>query len=96
MTNPALFQEAAGGEKLSIPQLRTFIDALYHGYAARYDQSVVIGRMRDVLKMLAQGFEDAKKPLKAICKARALDAQQTAVEQLLGLPLKETPAFEGI
>jgi len=94
MTNPALFQEATGGEKLSIPQLRTFIDALYAGYAARYDQSVVIGRMRDVLKMLALGFADVKKPLKAICKARTIEAQQTAVAQLLSEhPLKPMPAF---
>lgn len=93
MTNPALAQEAAGGETLSVPQLRAFIDALYLGYAARYDQSVVIGRMRDILKMLALGFEDAKKPLKAICKARTLEAQHTAVEQLLCHPLKHTPSF---
>lgn len=94
MTNPALAQEVAGGEGLSIPQLRTFIEALYAGYAARYDQSIVIGRMRDILKMFALGFENAKKPLKAICKARTLDMQRSAVELLLSdYSLKPTPAF---
>ena len=94
MTNPALFQESAGSEKLSIPALRRFIDMLQQGYAARYDQSVVIGRMRDVLKMIAQGFEDNKKPLKAICKARTVEAQQAAVAQLLDEHmLKPVPAF---
>lgn len=95
MTNPALFQEAVGGEKLTIPALRTFIDRLQQGYAARYDESVIVGRMRDVLKMIAQGFEDNKKPLKAICKARTMDAQSLAVEQLFSHNLKETPAFCG-
>ncbi|MBQ1945396.1 MAG: tRNA-dihydrouridine synthase family protein [Clostridia bacterium] len=96
MTNPALFQEAAGGEKLSVPALRRFIDMLQQGYAARYDESVIVGRMRDNLKMIAQGFEDNKKPLKAICKARTIDAQNAAIEQLLSHDLKETPAFTGI
>ena len=69
---------------------------LQQGYAARYDESVVVGRMRDNLKMLAQGFEDNKKPLKAICKARTIEAQNAAVEQLLSHDLKETPTFTGI
>ena len=96
MTNPALFQEAMDGERLSVPALRRYIDMLQQGYAARYDESVVVGRMRDNLKMLAQGFEDNKKPLKAICKARTIEAQNAAVEQLLSHDLKETPAFSGI
>jgi len=96
MTNPALFQEAIGGEKLSVPALRRYIDTLQQGYAARYDESVVVGRMRDNLKMIAQGFEDNKKPLKAICKARTVEAQNAAVEQLLSHDLKETPTFTGI
>ena len=96
MTNPALFQEAIGGEKLSVPALRRYIDTLHQGYAARYDESVIVGRMRDNLKMIAQGFEDNKKPLKAICKARTIDAQNAAIEQLLSHDLKETPAFTGI
>ena len=96
MTNPALFQEAIGGEKLSVPALRRYIDTLQQGYAARYDESVVVGRMRDNLKMIAQGFEDNKKPLKAICEARTVEAQNAAVEQLLSHDLKEMPTFTGI
>jgi len=93
MTNPALLREATGGETLKKEELSEFIHLLYAAYAERYDESVVVGRMRDILKMLAQGFEDRKKPLKAICKARTAEAQQQAVLQLLSHPLCDPPTF---
>ena len=82
MVNPALSQEATGGEKLNIAQLRHFHDTLIKGYHERHPQSVVMGRMRDVMKMICMGFDNAKKPLKAICKARTEEAYLEAVEQL--------------
>ncbi|MBR5231700.1 MAG: tRNA-dihydrouridine synthase family protein [Clostridia bacterium] len=94
MTNPALMRQVKGGDGLHTAELSRFIDMLYAGYAARFDTSVVIGRMRDILKMLALGFEDSKKPLKAICKARTLEAQTQAAELLLSHPLRNPPSFQ--
>jgi len=82
MVNPALAQEFTGGEALGVAQLRHFHDMLIAGYRARHPQSVVLGRMRDVMKMIATGFENAKKPLKAICKARTEEAFLAATNQL--------------
>ncbi len=94
MTNPALAQEAAGSEKLSIHQLRHFHDTLMASYRERYASSIVLGRMRDVMKMVCQGFEESKKPLKAICKARTEDAYLDAVARLFDeYTLKASPAF---
>ena len=82
IVNPALAQEAAGGEALTVAQLRRFHDTLMENYRARHSQSVVLGRMRDVMKMVAAGFENAKKPLKAICKARTEEDSLATTTQL--------------
>lgn len=83
VTNPALAQEVTGGPACDIAQLRRFHDTLIALYRTRYASSVVLGRMRDVMKMIALGFSNHKKPLKALCKARTEEAYLAAVEQLL-------------
>ena len=82
VSNPALAQEATGGPACDIAQLRRFHDTLISLYRTRYAPAVVLGRMRDVMKMIALSFSDHKKPLKALCKARTEEAYLSAVEQL--------------
>lgn len=94
VSNPALAQETAGGEALSIVLLEHFHNALITAYAERYSSSIVLGRMRDVMKMICQCFENSKKPLKAICKARTMEAYADAVAGLFNeYALSDTPTF---
>lgn len=82
VSNPALAQEATGGPACDIAQLQRFHDTLIERYRSRYSSAVVLGRMRDVMKMIALSFSDHKKPLKALCKARTEEAYLAAVQQL--------------
>ena len=94
LANPALAQEMNGGEPLSREALRTFCDKLLDEYQQRYQKSLALGRMREVLKHIACCFESPMKPRKAIRKAATIEALLAASDALFALPLRENPGYD--
>lgn len=69
LANPALAQEVSGGKTLTLPALRDFHDKLLRAYLDRYQESIAVGRMREMMNRVACCFEEPAKPLKTMRKA---------------------------
>jgi len=93
IANPALAQQITGADRLTVPALKAFHDDLYRAYEDAYPRSLVIGRMREVMKHLCCCFDEPKKPLKVIRKANDPAAYLAAVEELFAHPLRKEPGF---
>lgn len=94
VANPALAQEMAGGEKLTIPALRNFHDRLYAAYMERWPKNAVVGHMNEIMRHIVCCFENAAKPQKAIRKSGSHEAYLAAVDWLFdSFTLRENPSF---
>ena len=94
IANPALAQEMNGGAPLTKEALRTFLNSMLDEYQQRYQKSLTLGRMREVLKHVACCFENPQKPRKAIRKASTIEQLSAAADALLDLPLTENPGYD--
>jgi len=94
IANPALAQEINGGEKLTLPALRSFHDQLYAAYTEHWPKNAVIGHMHEFMRHIVCCFEGAQKPAKAIRKANTHEAYCDAVRWLFDdFPLREAPGY---
>lgn len=82
LANPALAQQLAGGSALTLAALRDFHDRLLRAYLERYQESIAVGRMREMMNRAACCFEEPAKPLKAIRKAKTLAAYLDGANEL--------------
>ena len=74
--NPALAQEAQGGEGLTLDSLLLFHDRLYREYLKWWPEHAVIGRMHGVMYYLIQAL-DCPAPVKRALKKSADTAAYT-------------------
>lgn len=94
LANPALAQEVGGGQALTLSALRDFHDRLLRAYLERYQQSIAVGRMRELMNRAACCFEEPAKPLKGIRKATTVAAYLDAANELFdNHPLCQEPRF---
>ena len=94
LSNPAMARELHGGASLSQAELRRFHDRLYETYESLFSPAALLGRMREYAKYMACSFENAKAPMKAICKAGSLKTYREAVDHLFGdYSLRPDPGF---
>lgn len=94
LANPALPQQVNGGEPLNREALLHFHNALLDAYTQRYQESIAVGRMREVMNRVASCFEEPAKPLKTIRKAKTLaDYQAGANEFFSNHAMVENPHF---
>ena len=81
--NPALVREYAGGPSLRKGELQTFHDRLAEAYRSLYDgDRPVLGKLKELWFYMSPLFSAPEKPLKAIRKARTLDAYTDAAAAL--------------
>lgn len=93
LANPALAQALAGGDAITRTSLCSFHDRVFRAYQDRYQENVVLGRMRELMNHMACCFEDPHKPLKAIRKAKTASAYLDAANLLFDLPLCDDPHY---
>lgn len=94
ISNPAIAQELAGGEKLSVASLRRFHDKLFEAYSADWPVKAVMGRMHEIMHYVSCSFANCDKARKAIRKANTLAAYELAVDRLFGdCVLRPDPGF---
>ena len=94
ISNPALARTLAGGPPLAAGELETFYERLYDEYAGRFSETALLGRMREHAKYLCCPFEDARKAMKAICKAGTAARCREAIRDLFrSHALREDPGF---
>jgi len=94
IANPALAQEAAGGDALTLSSLRHFHNSLYRQYASMQPGNLALIRMRQVMTFMAYCFENPQKPLKAICKSRTNEDYWAAAQRLFDEhPLRKNPGY---
>ena len=94
ISNPAIAQELAGGEKLTVESLRRFHDKLFEAYSADWPVKAVMGRMHEIMHYVSCSFADCDKARKAIRKANTLAAYEAAVDRLFGdCELRDEPGF---
>ena len=94
IANPALARELAGGDALTLPELRAFHDRLMADYLARYPAHVVLGRMRQILGYMVPCFEDVRKVQKALRKAQNLRGYHAAAQDLFERHvLRDAPGY---
>lgn len=94
IANPALARQYAGGDGLTVPELRRFMAELQEAYLSNYPKNVALGRLREAAKHIVCCFEAPDKPRKAIRKASSLPAFDDALERLFGEhALLENPGF---
>lgn len=95
LANPALAQQLHGGEGLSLSSIRHFHQRLYESYMECWPKNVVLMRMNALINYIACCFEDPRKQLKNIHKAKTHEAYLDAVAQLFDThPLREAPFYE--
>ena len=90
--NPALAQEATGGEKLTKTALRAFHDDLWDAYRKDRTLEQAHSRMRELMIYMSCCFTDAEKAAKQVRKSnpRTYDA---AIERLFEHELAAPPCF---
>ena len=71
--NPALAQEAQGGEGLTVASLRLFHERLYREYLKWWPEHAVIGRMHGVMYYLLQALECPAPIKRALRKSASAD-----------------------
>lgn len=93
--NPALAQQAAGGERLTPEALRSFHDDLYTEYLRYWPESAVVGRMHLMMKYLCGCFENTGQVRRMLRKARSVAEYDEAVYRLFNdCPFSGDPAFQ--
>lgn len=85
--DPAVFRELRGGEKLSAPELKSFLE----DYAAALQNAglgehYTLGRLKELWYYTAALFPGAERGVKRIRKAQTLDDYRSAVSQLFSGP----------
>ena len=80
--NPALAQEAAGGEGLTLPALTLFHDRLYREYLKYWPEHAVVGRMHGVMYYLSQALDTPAPLQRALRKATSVEAYGEAAAQV--------------
>ncbi len=71
--NPALAQEALGGEALTMEALRLFHDRLYREYLKEWPEHAVVGRMHGIMHYLTQALDIPAPVRRALRKSTAVD-----------------------
>ncbi len=67
--NPALAQEIAGGQPLTLDDLRAFHDRLYRAYLREWPENAVVGRMHGIMAYLVQAVDCPDKARKRLRRA---------------------------
>lgn len=80
--NPALAQEAQGGEGLTVDSLRLFHDRLYREYLKWWPEHAVVGRMHGVMYYLMQALDCPASAKKALKKSTAVDDYAKAASRV--------------
>ena len=94
VANPALAQEASGGEALTRAAARAFHDQLLRAYTEKWPPNAVLGHMHEIMYYMTRLFENAEKPAKLIRKSASLKAYEDAVRLLFDVcPLRENAGF---
>lgn len=83
VANPALIRMLNGGACLSLEEFQAFHDRLEALYAAEYDDSVVLHRMKELWYYMISLFDDSARQEKRILKARSVTDYHGEVERLL-------------
>ncbi|MBQ9301049.1 MAG: tRNA-dihydrouridine synthase, partial [Clostridia bacterium] len=93
--NPALAQELAGGDGLTLDALRGFHDDLYREYLRFWPESAVVGRMHLTMKYLCGCFENSEPYRRALRKVKTAKEYENVVSGLFrACSLKLQPAFD--
>ena len=96
LTNPALAQEAHGGQPITREALQHFHDQLFYAYLEAFPENVSLIRMRVIMNHLACCFVEPKKALKAIRKSNSKAAYLQAIHMLFDeQELCATPRYYG-
>ena len=82
VANPALAQEWAGGEALTLASLRAFHDRLFAGYMERWPGNAVTGHMREIMRHILTNLEVPPKLEKALRKANRADDYESAARAI--------------
>ena len=90
--NPALAQEACGGEPLTKTAFRAFHDALWDAYRQERPLEQAHSRMRELMIYMSCCFQDAEKAAKNVRKSNP-KTYEAAVNQLFEHDLAEPPCF---
>ena len=94
VANPALAQEAAGGDALSLSAARAFHDRLLRAYTEKWPKNAVLGHMHEIMYYMVRLFENADKPAKLIRKSASLEAYEDAANLLFeSCPLRPNSGF---
>ena len=80
--NPALAQEAQGGEPLTLEFLRLFHDRLYREYLKWWPEKAVIGRMHGVMYYLTQAVDCPAPARRALKKSTTVDEYADAARRV--------------
>lgn len=88
VSNPALAREAQGGAKLTREELCCFHDKLLRAYQESWPKNAIPGHMHEIMRHVADQFEDTAKPIKALRKAKTLEDYEAAARRLLDCPFK--------
>lgn len=92
--NPALAQQAHGGEGLTLASLKRFHDDLLDAYLDRGPENFALVRMTAIMKHMLSGFADNDKPRKLFRKSTSVAAYKEAAALLFGCcELTENPHF---
>ena len=92
--NPALARQLAGGDRLSLEEIRSFHDDLYSEYLRIWPESAVVGRMHLMMKYMCSCFEDGEKALRRMRRADSVEKYNEAARILFCChALKTDPAF---
>ena len=68
--NPGIFREIKTGEKMSMQELRDFMDDLYETYSVEYGEMDGMFKLKEVWFYVKDNFIDIEKQMKAIRKAK--------------------------
>ncbi len=91
LTNPALAQQAKGGQGLERDRLQAFHDQLYQNYLKDFkNERNTVFHMKELWRYLSRMFDGGEKLFKQIRKAQDSSSYDHAVDQIFrGLPLRQ-------
>lgn len=92
--NPALAQEALGGEGLTLDALRAFHDRLYREYRRSWPETAAVGRMHGIMAYLTQAVHCPAPTLRALRRSTRGEEYEDAAQRVFAeARLRETIRF---
>ena len=95
IANPALAREISTGRRINKQELKAFLDKLLYAYMHDRPEKAVLGRMDEIMSYAAAIFENGRKALKRIRKAKRIDEFSDAIEDMFEVcELKDKPYYD--